>query len=289
MLRIPRPVWLLGWVSLATDAASEAIYALLPFFLTQVLGATAVSLGIVEGAAEAANSLLKIVSGRIADRSRGKRWLVLIGYGVSSFVRPFIAIASTWTHVFTIRVIDRVGKGVRGAPRDAMLAAWASSTMRGRVYGFHRGMDHLGAVVGPALATLFLVFYPGEYRTLFALTIVPGAIAVGWLVYAIVYGGFAVSSALSALLAWFLVYGFYFGFAEGTEKALVADLAPASRRGFAFGIYNAVQGVGALAASVLFGVIWKVYGAPVAFGVGAALALVATALLFVVVPRATES
>ena len=312
---------------------------------------------------------------------------------MSSFVRPFIAIASTWTHVFTIRVIDRVGKGVRGAPRDAMLAAWASSTMRGRVYGFHRGMDHLGAVVGPALATLFLVFYPGEYRTLFALTIVPGAIAValiffvpdetvpvvpdprsveaelarpdatdplprrfhlfmgvlalfmlgnssdaflllrltdaagsarfvplmwsalhvvkasismiagswsdrigrrtviaiGWLVYAIVYGGFAVSSALSALLAWFLVYGFYFGFAEGTEKALVADLAPASRRGFAFGIYNAVQGVGALAASVLFGVIWKVYGAPVAFGVGAALALVATALLFVVVPRATES
>src|SRR5437899_2504859 len=393
MFRIPRPVWLLGWVSLATDAASEAIYSLLPFFLTQVLGATAVSLGIVEGGAEAANSLLKIVSGRIADRSRGKRWLVLIGYGVSSFVRPFIAIASTWTHVFTIRVIDRVGKGVRGAPRDAMLAAWASSTMRGRVYGFHRGMDHLGAVVGPALATLFLVFYPGEYRTLFALTIVPGAIAValiffvpdetvpvvpdprsvgaelarpdatdplprrfhlfmgvlalfmlgnssdaflllrltdaagsarfvplmwsalhvvkasismiagswsdrigrrtviaiGWLVYAIVYGGFAVSSALSALLAWFLVYGFYFGFAEGTEKALVADLAPASRRGFAFGIYNAVQGVGALAASVLFGVIWKVYGAPVAFGIGAALALVATALLFVVVPRATES
>jgi MFS family permease len=401
MLSIPRPVWLLGWVSLATDAASEAIYSLLPFFLTQVLGATAVSLGIVEGAAEAANSLVKIVSGRIADRSRGKRWLVLLGYGVSSFVRPFIAIASTWTQVFTIRVIDRVGKGVRGAPRDAMLAAWASSTMRGRVYGFHRGMDHLGAVVGPALATLFLVFYPGEYRTLFALTIVPGAIAValiffvpedrsvgaelarpnpsgvgaelpvgsgfsrtndalprrfhlfmgvlalfmlgnssdaflllrltdaagsarlvplmwsalhvvkasvsmiagswsdrigrrtviaiGWLVYAIVYGGFAISSTLPALLAWFLVYGFYFGFAEGTEKALVADLAPASRRGMAFGIYNAVQGVGALAASVLFGVIWKVYGAPVAFGVGAALALVATALLFIVVPRATES
>src|SRR5947209_129592 len=179
MLRIPRPVWLLGWVSLATDAASEAIYSLLPFFLTQVLGATAVSLGIVEGAAEAANSLLKIISGRIADRSRGKRWLVLLGYGVSSFVRPFIAVASTWTQVFTIRMIDRVGKGVRGAPRDAMLAAWASSTMRGRVYGFHRGMDHLGAVVGPALATLFLVFYPGQYRTLFALTVVPGVIAVG--------------------------------------------------------------------------------------------------------------
>src|SRR5438128_5016775 len=107
---LPRPVWLLGWVSLATDAASEAIYSLLPFFLTQVLGATAVSLGIVEGAAEAANSLLKIVSGRIADRSRGKRWLVLLGYGVSSAARPFIPITTTWTQVFVVRVLDRVGK-----------------------------------------------------------------------------------------------------------------------------------------------------------------------------------
>src|SRR5438445_13833353 len=103
MFRIPRPVWILGWVSLATDAASEAIYPLLPFFLTRVLGATAVSLGIVEGAAEAANSLLKIVSGRIADRSRGKRWLVLLGYGVSSVVRPFIAVRSTWPQGVTMR------------------------------------------------------------------------------------------------------------------------------------------------------------------------------------------
>jgi MFS family permease len=109
-------------------------------------------------------------------------------------------------------------------------------------------------------------------------------IVIGWLVYGVVYGGFAVSTTLPALFAWFLVYGFYFGFAEGTEKALVADLAPASRRGTAFGIYNAVQGAGALAASVLFGVIWKLYGAPAAFSAGAALALVATALLFVVVP-----
>src|SRR5438046_10009778 len=92
---IPRPVWLFGWISLATDAASEAIYSLLPFFLTHVLGATAVSLGVVEGAAEAANSLLKIISGRIADRSRGKRWLVLLGYGVSSAARPFLAITPT--------------------------------------------------------------------------------------------------------------------------------------------------------------------------------------------------
>jgi MFS family permease len=387
---LPKPVWLMGWVSLATDSATEAVYPLLPFFLTRVLGADAVSLGIVEGAAEAANSVLKILSGWLADRSRAKRPLVLLGYSLSSAVRPLIAFATTWTQVFTVRVLDRVGKGVRGAPRDAMLATWTTPTTRGKVYGFHRAMDHLGAVIGPAAATLFLWWYPGAYRLLFALTIVPGAIAVllilfikerdevrsdvvsgfsrthtptptnvplprrfnlfmlvlalftlgnssdaflllrltdvagsvkfiplmwsalhvvkatvsvfggdwsdrvgrraviaiGWLVYAAVYVGFAVSASLPALLGWFLMYGFYFGFTEGTEKALVADLAPASRRGFAFGLYTAVQGLGALGASVLFGVIWKVFGPAAAFGMGAALALSATGLLFVVMPAA---
>jgi len=370
-------------VSLATDAASEAIYPLIPFFLTQVLGATAVSLGIVEGAAEAVNSALKIVSGRVADRTARKRRIVLAGYGLSSAVRPLIAFATTWTQVLAVRVADRVGKGVRGAPRDALLASWATPSTRGRVFGLQRGMDHLGAVIGPALATLFLVFYPGQYRTLFLWTIVPGAIAVvlillvpaedqvpvgrdsaspaeaerlpvrfhlfvavlalfmlgnssdaflllrltdaagsarfvplmwaalhvvkatvsivaggwsdrtgrrtviatGWIVYAIVYGGFAVSRTLPALVAWFLLYGFYFGFAEGTEKALVADLAPASRRGTAFGVYTAVQGFGALAASVLFGAVWTAYGAAAAFAMGAAFALAATFLLFIVVPQ----
>ena len=401
LLDLPKPVWLLGWVSLATDSATEAIYPLLPFFLTRVLGAGAVSLGIVEGAAEAVNSFLKIISGRIADRSRRKRPLVLFGYSVSSIARPFIAVTTTWTQVFVVRVLDRVGKGVRGAPRDAMLAMWATPTTRGKVFGFHRAMDHLGAVVGPTLASVFLFFYPGEYRTLFALTIIPGAIAValiffvpeaetvrlkpdttedphevrlkpdttedrttalpreftlfmlvltlftlgnstdaflllkltdaagsvqfiplmwaalhvvkavvsvvggswsdrigrrsviaiGWLIYATVYAGFALSQTLTVLIAWFLVYGFYFGFAEGTEKALVADLAPASRRGFAFGMYTAVQGLGALAASVLFGIIWNAYGAAAAFGVGAALALVATAWLFAIIKplHATDS
>lgn len=385
MFRFPRSVWLLGWVSLATDSATEAIYPLLPFFLTQVLGAGAVSLGVVEGAAEAVNSLLKILSGRAADRSPRKRPLVLFGYGVSSLARPFIAITTNWTQVFIVRVLDRVGKGVRGAPRDALLAGTATSQTRGAIFGFHRAMDNLGAVVGPLAATAFLFFFPGRYRTLFALTIVPGiatillillvrengaevqraavqgaplhsapvhrpprafvafmivltiftlgnstdaflllkltdaagspnyvpllwaalnlvkaavslfggawsdrigrrrVIALGWLVYAIVYAGFALSVSLAALVAWFMVYGFYFGFAEGTEKALVADLAPTEARGLAFGIYTAVQGVGALAASVLFGVLWNAFGAAVAFGAGAALALVATALLFIIV------
>ena len=112
-------------------------------------------------------------------------------------------------------------------------------------------------------------------------------IAFGWLIYACVYAGFAATSGLAGLVIWFLVYGFYFGFSEGTEKALVADLAPAGGRGFAFGVYNAVQGLGSLAASVLFGVIWSVYGARAAFGIGALLALAATALLFIAVPADT--
>src|SRR3954465_12497021 len=175
---VPRPVWLLGGVSLATDSASEAIYPLLPFFLTRVLGAGAISLGIVEGAADAVNSILKIWSGRTADGMAVKRPLVLAGYSLSSLSRPLIALARSWTHVFAVRTFDRVGKGIRGAPRDAMLAGYATPGTRGKVYGFHRAMDHAGAVVGPALASLFLLFYPRAYRTLFALTIIPGAIAV---------------------------------------------------------------------------------------------------------------
>ena len=126
LLELPRAVWLLAWVSLATDAANEAIYPLLPFFVTQIVGAGALTLGIVEGTAEAASSILKIASGRMADHVRSKRLLVLVGYGLASAVRPFIAIARSWRQVLGIRVIDRIGKGLRTAPRDAMLATWAT-------------------------------------------------------------------------------------------------------------------------------------------------------------------
>src|SRR5262249_35684305 len=155
-LNLPRPVWLLGWVSLATDAATEAIYPLLPFFLTRVLNAGAISLGIIEGAAEATNSILKIWAGRAADRSPRKRPLVILGYSVSSLARPFIALTATWLQVFVVRVVDRIGKGVRSAPRDAMLAGWTTAATRGKVYGFHRAMDHAGAIVGPTVASAFL-------------------------------------------------------------------------------------------------------------------------------------
>ena len=173
-----RPVWLLGWISFFTDTASEMVYPLLPLFLTRVLGAGAMSLGVIEGVAEGANSVLKIVSGWLADRSGQPKRLVLAGYGLSSLVRPLIALVTSWPQVLGLRFIDRLGKGVRSSPRDAMLARFAPDKTRGRVYGFHRGMDHAGAVAGPLIATAYLYFKPEAYRSLFTWTLVPGIIVI---------------------------------------------------------------------------------------------------------------
>ncbi len=281
-----------------------------------------------------------------------------------------------------------MGKGIRGAPRDAMLATFADPQQRGRVYGFHRAMDHAGAVLGPLLASLFLFIYPGEYRTLFALTIIPGIIvivllmrvpsvrtrhrpeaanaagqvtssigdtrrsdltkalavillfslgnasdaflllrlsdlgiaaawipllwsalhvvkvvssvvggdlsdrfgrraliAIGWIVYALVYAGFGFFDSPAIVIAVFLAYGLYFGLTEGAEKAWVADLTEPQHRGTAFGYYNAVLGVGSLAASVLFGLIWTRVSPSASFFTGAALSLLATVLLWLAFPQ----
>jgi MFS family permease len=165
-------------VSLVTDLSSEMIYPLLPVFLTRVLGASAMSLGIIEGAAEAANSVLKIAAGRLADQTGAPKRIVLAGYGISGAVRPLIAFVSSWPQVLGLRFVDRIGKGIRGAPRDAMLGHFAPPHLRGRVYGLHRAMDHAGAVVGPLIAALFLFVYPGAYRALFALSIIPGVVVM---------------------------------------------------------------------------------------------------------------
>src|SRR5829696_1667834 len=175
---LSRPVWLLGGVSFFTDMASEMIYPLLPLFLTRVLGAGAMSLGVIEGVAEGANSILKIISGRLADRTGQPKKLVLAGYGLSSLVRPLIGFVTVWPQVLALRFTDRIGKGVRSSPRDALLARFAPEKTRGRVYGFHRAMDHAGAVAGPLVATVFLYFYPEAYRPLFMWTLVPGIIVV---------------------------------------------------------------------------------------------------------------
>jgi len=181
MSRIPRPVWLLGWSSLFTDAATEMIYPVLPVYLARVLGAGAFSLGLIEGVAEAINSLLKVASGWASDRWTRRKVIVIAGYSLSSAARPLIALTTTWPQVLLIRALDRMGKGIRGAPRDVMLARFATPSTRGRVFGFHRAMDHAGAILGPLIATAVLYFAPGEYRLLFGLTLIPGAIAVALL------------------------------------------------------------------------------------------------------------
>ena len=175
---LSRPVWLLGWVSFFTDSASEMVYPLLPLFLTKVLGAGAMSLGIIEGVAEGTASLLKIVSGWLSDRTGEQKRLVVAGYGLSSLARPLISFVRAWPQVLLLRFVDRVGKGVRTSPRDALLARFAPDKTRGRVYGFHRAMDHSGAVAGPLIAAAYLHFYPAAYRSLFTWTLVPGLIVI---------------------------------------------------------------------------------------------------------------
>src|ERR1700704_389100 len=165
---IPRPVWFLGWTSLFTDASTEMIYPLLPVYLSRVLGASAVSLGIIEGVAEAVNSILKVISGYWSDRSSRRRPIVIAGYTLSSISRPLIALTTTWPQVLLIRALDRTGKGIRGAPRDALLARFATPSTRGRIFGFHEAMDHVGAIVGPVMATVILFFVPEGYRLVFA-------------------------------------------------------------------------------------------------------------------------
>lgn len=389
----PSPnVWALSAVSFLTDASSEIIAPLLPIFLTTTLGASARMVGVIEGAAEAVAALLKLASGWWSDRAKRRKPLVVWGYTLSSVVRPLMALSMTASQVMAIRLADRVGKGLRGPPRDALLAASTPPANRGRAFGFHRAADHAGAVVGPLIAILCLSWFGMSVRDVFWVAAIPGALAVivvfvwvgevrpttddvagrpevraahdaapatsaenaraglpadfskvmvaiavftlgnstdaflilranqlgvpvamipllwmalhavksasstpggalsdrvgrapliigGWVLYALVYVGFAMAD--QAWHAWTLfgLYGLVFGLSEGTEKALVADLVPAGVRGRAFGWYQATIGVMALPASLVFGIVWDRYGASAAFTMGAALACFASLLL----------
>jgi MFS family permease len=184
--RIPAVVIMLGLVSLFTDAATEMIYPLIPVFIT-ALGSGALVLGVIEGVAETTAALIKLFSGIISDRIGKRKPLVLVGYVVSSFVRPFTGLVSSAWQIVVVRMFDRVGKGIRTAPRDAIVAASADESIRGRAFGFHRAMDHTGAVIGPLLAiitllVLFIVFGINDYlsalRWTFILSLIPGTLAV---------------------------------------------------------------------------------------------------------------
>lgn len=183
---IPRNVVVLGFVSLFTDAATEMIYPLLPLFIA-TLGSGAILLGIIEGVAETTASLLKLASGIVSDKIGKRKKIVVIGYAISSLMRPLIGIVSDAWQITIIRTMDRVGKGIRTSPRDALIASSVNRNIRGRAYGFHRAMDHAGAVIGPilcigTLALLILSFGMNDLssilRTTFLLAIIPGALAL---------------------------------------------------------------------------------------------------------------
>ena len=373
-------VLVLGVVSLLTDVSSEMIYPLLPLFLTGVLGAGPAFLGAIEGVAESTAATLKLFSGVLSDRVRRRKPLVLAGYGLSALARPLVALASTPAFVLGVRFCDRIGKGVRTSPRDALIADSVEPSLRGRAYGFHRSMDHAGALLGPLLAAMLLGGFSFDLRTVFWCAAVPGLLALlflacgvrelprdpspaspagkaslprgplrayllilllftlgnsadaflllragdlgvaqarlpllwaffhlvkmlsvfpfgalsdrigrrgvivaGWGIYAAVYLGFALATSELHIWLLFAGYGLFYGLTEGAEKALVADLVPATERGAAFGWFNAAIGLGALPASLLFGALWQWYGALAAFGCGAGLAAMAAFLLLVLV------
>lgn len=396
--RPSRNVLALAAVSFLTDASSEIIAPLLPLFLVGTLGASVSMVGVIEGGAEAVASLLKLASGWWSDRVARRKPLIVAGYTIASLVRPLVAVAQSATQVLAIRLVDRVGKGIRGAPRDALLAASTPAEFRGRAFGFHRSADHAGAVVGPLIALACLQWIGMPLRQVFWVAAIPGALAViaaiafvredavatpsapvaavaaretrdvhaataaslprpfwrsllpiliftlgnstdaflllrasqlglptpliplvwvllhlvksasstpagalsdrvgrrplivaGWGLYAAVYAGFSLASDPWHAWALFGVYGVVFGLTDGAEKALVADLVPAARRGTAFGWYQATVGLAALPASIAFGVVWDAYGSPAAFGMGATLAVVAALVMSRVVLTPPEA
>jgi len=388
---LPRNVFAIGFVSLLNDASSEIIYPLLPVFLASVLGASASAIGLIEGAAESISSLLKLFAGYFSDRLGKRKALVVFGYGLANLVRPGLAFASNWYQVLGIRLTDRVGKGIRTAPRDAMIADTVSMGQRGLAFGFHRAMDHTGAVIGPLLGYMLVFWFAAnrsaptahDFTRIFLWASVPGLAAVlvglfvlkesqrtipaseanrptlswrgfdgnfkrflvvvalftlsnssdaflllraqnsgvsvvmipllwaalhaskvlssllggdlsdrlgrkslivaGWLLYAGVYAGFAFVSNSVTVWILFLIYGIYFGLAEGAEKALVADLVRPSQRGTAFGLYNLAFSITVFPASILMGQIWDWKGPAAAFLVSAVLGTSAAVLLMLMV------
>ncbi len=168
----------LGWVSFLSDVASDMIYPLLPTFLTRTLAAGPAALGLIEGVAEATASIMKMVSGWWSDRSRRRKPLVVAGYALAATARPLVGLATSWLQVLAIRFADRVGKGMRTSPRDALLADLVPSESRGRAFGLQRAMDNAGAVGGPLLAALLLKFVFEDERSVFLLAAVPGVASV---------------------------------------------------------------------------------------------------------------
>jgi len=180
--RLPAAIWTLGFVSLLMDISSEMIHSLLPVFLVTALGASALVVGLIEGAAEATALIVKVFSGVLSDYWGKRKSLAVFGYALGALSKPLFAIASTTGMVFTARFIDRIGKGIRGAPRDALVADIAPREMRGAAFGLRQSLDTVGAFVGPLLAIGLMLLWANDFRAVFWVAVIPGMLAVALLI-----------------------------------------------------------------------------------------------------------
>jgi MFS family permease len=375
-----RNVFVAGLVSFFMDVSSEMIYPLVPLFLANVLGVNKSVIGLIEGIAESTASLLKVFSGWFSDKIGNRKWLMVAGYGISTLSRPIVALATGWQHVMGSRFMDRFGKGVRTAPRDAIIAESSEKTHLGMAFGFHRSMDTMGAVVGPAIAFFLLGIFSNNYRIVFWLSMIPGVIAVlliiffikekkkvfpvhaerpkltlkhfdwrfkfflviatlfaignssdvflilraqqtgistvmipvvyllfnliysisaipagiaadrfgkkrvillGFVLFAILYYGFAVAKDTTAIWVLFAFYGLFMGLTEGIQKAFLATIIPQDFKATAFGIYNTAVGLAMFPASFIGGWLWDHVSPSATFFFGAITASLST-ILFVI-------
>lgn len=176
--KIPAGVWMLGFVSLLMDISSELIHSLLPVYLVTVMGASAVTLGLIEGFAEATALMVKVFSGSLSDYLGKRKSLAMLGYGLGALSKPLFAIASSTAMIFSARFVDRIGKGIRGAPRDAMVADLAPPQIRGAAYGLRQALDTVGAFTGPLLALALMMVWSNDFRAVFWVAVIPGTLAV---------------------------------------------------------------------------------------------------------------
>jgi MFS family permease len=177
MPAIPRGVWVLGFVSLLMDISSEMIHSLLPLYLTVGLGASALVVGIIEGVAEASALVVKVFSGTLSDRLGKRKWITAFGYGLAAFSKPLFALATGPWLVFAARFLDRIGKGIRGAPRDALIADLTPREIRGAAFGLRQSLDTIGAVAGPLLAMALMLAWSDDFRAVFWVAVVPAILS----------------------------------------------------------------------------------------------------------------
>lgn len=184
-IKIPAQIWILGFVSLFSDISSEMVYGLLPIYLTTVLGLSTSQLGLMEGLAEALSLMVKVFSGAISDAFRNRKWLTTLGYGLAALSKPFIPMANSFSMIFAARMVDRVAKGIRGAPRDALIAFHSPPEIRGASFGLRQSMDNVGAVMGPLIAVGLMMFLHFEIRTVMWISVIPIWFAVLLLIFAV--------------------------------------------------------------------------------------------------------